>query len=142
MSDNKPLKVLIVDDSRITCKFFALWIQKEVLFDIEVVMTTSTKEAVNLLTSVDFDLVFMDIVLFDLSGFDVVSLAAQKRGADKMPAVIFMSTTPLYFYQEELDVMAERLGRDKVCFLKKPAVKQEVIDCLLRFKNTKGLFSE
>lgn len=81
-----PINVLIVDDEPLARRRIARLLRAEP--DVDVVGECGTgREAVEALKANDVDLVFLDVQMPDLDGFDVVA----EVGAEKMPSVIFVT---------------------------------------------------
>ena len=81
-----PINVLIVDDEPLARRRIARLLRSEPDVDI-VAECGSGREAVDSLKKDDVDLVFLDVQMPDLDGFDVVA----EVGADRMPTVIFVT---------------------------------------------------
>jgi two-component system LytT family response regulator len=80
------LRVAIVDDEPLACDGVALHLRDE--HDIEIVATCADgTEAVQAIRDLNPDLVFLDVRMPGLSGFEVIETV----GLERMPAVIFLT---------------------------------------------------
>lgn len=103
----KPLRALLVDDEPLALRRLSLTLGK--LDDVEIVdSTTSPRRAVDLIVDIRPDVVFLDIAMPGLSGFDVISRIAPGQ----RPAVIFATAFESHAVQA--------FGVDAVDYLLKP----------------------
>ncbi len=94
------LRIIIVDDESLARK--GLRLRLEQIEDVEIVAECSDgKSALNAVTELKPDLIFLDIQMPGMSGFDVVSNLQQ----DNMPLVIFVTAFDQYAL-EAFDVHA------------------------------------
>lgn len=107
------IRVLIVDDEPLAREGVALQLRKE--NDIEIVGEAENgNEAIRLIRSLKPDLVFLDIRMPKVGGFDVI----EKIGSASMPLVIFLTAYDEYaieaFRRNALDYLLKPL--DKAVF--------------------------
>lgn len=88
------IRTLIVDDERLARETLRLLLQNHEQVEI-IGECENGSEAVKLLQKEELDLVFLDIQMPELNGFDVI----QKVGPDKMPVVIFVTAYDQYALQ-------------------------------------------
>ncbi len=82
----KPLRALLVDDEPLALRRLTLTLGK--LADVEIVDTTiSARRAVNLIEDLRPDVVFLDIAMPGLNGFNVIDSIR----SDRQPAVVFVT---------------------------------------------------
>jgi len=113
------LRVAIVDDEPLARDGIALHLRSEP--DIEIVaMCADGAEAVDAIRDLSPDLVFLDVRMPGLSGFDVI----QEIGVDRMPAVIFLTA----YEQHALEAFRVHA----VDYLLKPLDKQKLTEALTR----------
>lgn len=113
------MKVVIVDDEPLAREGVALHLRTET--DIEVVaMCADGTEAVRAIRELAPDLVFLDVRMPGLTGFDVI----EEIGAERMPAVIFLTA----YEQHALDAFRV----NAVDYLLKPLEKEKLAVALER----------
>lgn len=113
------LRVAIVDDEPLARDGIALHLRPEP--DIEIVaLCADGAEAVDAIRDLSPDLVFLDVRMPGLSGFDVI----QEIGVDRMPAVIFLTA----YEQHALEAFRVHA----VDYLLKPLDKQKLTEALTR----------
>ena len=66
------MKALIVDDVLASCNILKLLVKKYCQEISEVKTTTSAKEAITILNEESIDLLFMDIEMPEMNGFDLI----------------------------------------------------------------------
>ena len=88
------IKTLIVDDERLARETLRLLLEDHKQFEI-VGECENGKEAVRMIQQENLDLVFLDIQMPELNGFEVI----EKVGADKMPVVVFVTAYDQYALQ-------------------------------------------
>ena len=88
------IRALIVDDERLARETLRLLLedykQVEVVGECE-----NGREAIHLIQNQELDLVFLDIQMPEINGFEVI----EEVGADKMPVVIFVTAYDQYALQ-------------------------------------------
>ena len=109
----KTLKTLIVDDESLARR--GLLHRLKDIEDIEVVgEARNGREAVNLIRELNPDLVFLDIQMPGLSGFDVV----QQLDIDSMPIILFLTAYDEYalkaFEANALDYMLKPIDENRL----------------------------
>jgi two-component system OmpR family response regulator len=117
MSD--PLRILVVDDERDTLELIDLTL-KTAGYDIY--LASGGEESLELIRNGDFDLVLLDIMMPDLSGFDV--LRRLREEAVDHPPVIFLTAKSLPQDREE----GMELGAKD--FLTKPVTRGSLLDSI------------
>ncbi|MBY8976634.1 response regulator [Rhodobacteraceae bacterium NNCM2] len=80
-------KVLVVDDNAINQFVLA---EMLVTYDIEVAVASTGREAIALATENDFDLVFMDIWMDDMTGIDA-ALEITGQATGRKPKIVAIS---------------------------------------------------
>ena len=114
-----PIRVLIVDDERDTLDLIDLTL-RTAGYDIH--LANSGEESLEMMRSNTFDIVLLDIMMPDMSGFDV--LRTLKEESDNHPPVVFLTTKAMpEDRQEGLD-----LGADD--FLAKPVTRGSLLDTI------------
>ncbi len=71
-------KILVVDDSRTARAVVCQWLSESLVAGLTVREVSSGREAVAVCESESFDLVFLDLTMPDLSGFEVLQLLRDK----------------------------------------------------------------
>lgn len=95
-----PIRILIVDDESLARK--GLQLRLEALPDVEILGECGDgRSALNMVTELKPDLIFLDIQMPGMSGFDVVSNLQQ----DNMPLIVFVTAFDQYAL-EAFDVHA------------------------------------
>jgi two-component system LytT family response regulator len=113
------MKVVIVDDEPLAREGVALHLRTDA--DIEVVaMCADGTEAVRAIRELTPDLVFLDVRMPGLSGFDVI----EEIGPERMPAVIFLTA----YEQHALDAFRV----NAIDYLLKPLEKEKLAVALER----------
>ncbi|HTU09854.1 MAG TPA: LytTR family DNA-binding domain-containing protein [Allosphingosinicella sp.] len=108
------LRALLVDDEPLALRRLSTCLRE--IADVEVVgATTSSRQAVTMIGALDPDMVFLDIAMPGLDGFDV----ARRRDAGNRPAIVFVTAYDRHavraFAEDAADyllkpVAPERLG--------------------------------
>lgn len=115
--------LLIVDDDA-----FALQVTKDVLGDLYTIkIATSGQQALELIANTEIDLLLLDIMMPDITGYEVCRSLRANQAYNHIP-IIFLSGV----ITEDERLLGYEVGGDD--FLAKPAVAAE-----LRFKVTKTL---
>jgi two-component system OmpR family response regulator len=114
-----PLRILIVDDERDTLDLIDLTLQTAG-YDIH--LASGGEESLQLIRNGDFDLVLLDIMMPDLSGFDV--LRTLKEEMVDHPPVIFLTAKSMPEDREE----GMELGAKD--FLTKPVTRGSLLDSI------------
>ena len=120
--DFEPCKILIVDDID-----FNREVLKQIINSKNVTFheASSGEQALDVMQSFDPDLVFMDIRMSGLSGFDVTEIIKNNEKQKHIPIVAFTAST----MQEDIPIIEELFD----AFLQKPVSKKEVYDVLKKF---------
>ena len=110
---NRPLKVAIVEDQPLVRSHLAEVLGR--MAGIHVVAACADgAEAVETITAVSPDLVFLDIEMPGMTGFDVI----EAIGVDRMPAVIFVTAYDMYalkaFEVQALDYVLKPTSRARL----------------------------
>jgi len=107
-------KVLVVDDEAIICLNLEKIIKAE---GNNAISAQSGKEALELLNQNDFDLIFLDLALPDISGVDILRTVKQKN--PDQPVIIITG-----FPESEL--MDQALSLSPLSVIKKPFKKEQI----------------
>ena len=81
-----PLRVLVVDDERDTLDLIDLTLRTA---GYEIHLANSGAESLEMIRSNSFDIILLDIMMPDMSGFDV--LRTLKEEMDNHPPVVFLT---------------------------------------------------
>lgn len=115
----EPLRVLVVDDERDTLDLIDLTLRTA---GYEISLANSGAESLELLRQDNFDIVLLDIMMPDMSGFDV--LRTLKAEMNSHPPVVFLTAKAMpEDRQEGMD-----LGADD--FLAKPVTRGSLLDTI------------
>lgn len=114
-----PLRILVVDDERDTLDLIDLTLQTAG-YDIH--LANGGEESLQMIRNGDFDLVLLDIMMPDISGFDV--LRTLKDEMPEHPPVIFLTAKSLPEDREE----GMNLGAND--FLTKPVTRGSLLDTI------------
>jgi two-component system, LytTR family, response regulator len=112
MRDVVPVRVLIVDDERMARKRLRTLLVGE--SDMEIVGESGDgRDAVRAITETKPDLVFLDVQMPELDGFDVV----RAIGVEQMPVVVFVTAFDQYalkaFEVHALDYLTKPFDRER-----------------------------
>lgn len=113
-------RVLIVDDSPVTRKIVAKSIGMSGLDVGEILQAGSGKEALALMASTKFDVVFADINMPEMSGVEMVERMAQSATLSSLPVVVISTERS----QERIQRLSE-LGVK--AYLTKPFRPEELL---------------
>lgn len=116
---DEPLRILVVDDERDTLDLIDLTL-KTAGYDIH--LANSGQESLDMIRNGDFDLVLLDIMMPDMSGFDV--LKTLKAEMQEPPPVIFLTAKSMPEDREE----GLSLGAND--FLSKPVTRGSLLDTI------------
>jgi len=120
---NRKIRTLVVDDEPLACKRLVKLLNEEE--DVEVIeVCANGKEAIDEINDKDPDLVFLDIQMPEINGFEVL----QHIESDRVPAIIFLTA-----YDEYALKAFEVHALD---YLMKPFNKARFQGSLQRAKNT------
>lgn len=120
---NRKIRTIVVDDEPLACKRLVKLLNEEE--DVEVVeVCANGKEAIDEINEQDPDLVFLDIQMPEINGFEVL----QHIESDRVPAIIFVTA-----YDEYALKAFEVHALD---YLMKPFNKARFRDSLQRAKNS------
>ncbi|RMH69711.1 MAG: sigma-54-dependent Fis family transcriptional regulator [Gemmatimonadetes bacterium] len=114
MTDYSGSKILIVDDEQSICEFMSIMLRKE---GYEVVDTTSSVKAIDLIESEPFDVVITDIKMPEKSGIEVLRVAKQVN--PQMPVIIMTAYATL-------DTAIEAVNQGAFYYLIKKARNEEI----------------
>jgi len=94
--NGKPLKILIVDDEKNVRDVFRDFCTSSTYFDV----TTASggQEAIDVLTSQDFDIVTIDLVMPEISGIDALEKIKKEKPA--LPVMIITGNATEHLIQE------------------------------------------
>lgn len=119
-------RILVVDDEVDTLGLIGLTLETA---GYEVETTVSGTEALRLLKQEHFDLALMDIMMPDMSGFDVIR--AMHRESSGMPPFIFLTAKNLPEDRER----GLSLGAED--FIVKPATRGQLLDAIEKALNAR-----
>ena len=115
------MKILIVDDESLARKRI-LKILEEESNDYSVNEASSGKEAISLINKINPDIVFLDIQMTDLTGFDVI----KKIEKSMMPIIIFVTAFDNFaikaFEVEAVDFLLKPYKKDRLLASLKRAI--------------------
>jgi len=114
--EDVPL-VLLVEDNQIDADIVRHFMKEE---PVRLVVATTGREAFSLLNSQRVDLVLLDIVLPDISGFEIFRSLKENEKSKDIPVMIITSLSGF-----ESKITGLELGSDD--FLIKPIVKRELL---------------
>ncbi len=122
MTDSK--RVLVVDDERDTLDLIDLTLRTA---GYEIHLASSGEESLEMLRSETFDIVLLDIMMPDMSGFDV--LRTLKAEMDNHPPVVFLTAKSMPEDRQE----GMEIGADD--FLAKPVTRGSLLDTIKKLTN-------
>ena len=111
-------KILIVDDEPVNIKVTRRYLQRDG-YDNFITLTDS-REAMDVITREDPDLVLLDILMPEVSGLDILRMVRERPGSENLPVVILTASTA-----PETKQTALQLGATD--FLAKPVDPSELI---------------
>ncbi|MFQ5943274.1 MAG: response regulator [Anaerolineales bacterium] len=115
----EPLRVLVVDDERDTLDLIDLTLRTA---GYEIHLASGGSECLELLRNGSFDIVLLDIMMPDMSGFDVLRTLNEEM--ENHPPVVFLTAKTMpEDRQEGMD-----LGADD--FLAKPVTRGSLLDTI------------
>ncbi|MFK7787035.1 MAG: LytR/AlgR family response regulator transcription factor [Crocinitomicaceae bacterium] len=112
------MRILLVDDQKKQLDFLEIRLLKSRLNEAEIVKTQSPVEAMKLLKRETFDLLFLDVEMPEMTGFELIEIL----GIDNLPPIIFTTAYAKYA------VNAFRVNA--VDFLLKPIDPEELDNAL------------
>ena len=112
-------KILVVDDSRMARAVVCQWLSESLVAGLTVREVSSGKEAVAVCESESFDLVFLDLTMPDLSGFEVLQRLRDKGIDVSRFVVVSGDVQPL--------ARQRVLGLGASAFLPKPLEKKGLL---------------
>lgn len=115
----KPTRILVIDDEIDTLELIDLTL-RTAGFSVHTV--DNGEDAVEILRQDSFDAILLDIMMPEMSGFDV--LKAVSENMEQMPPVIFLTASKRSSDQET----GENLGA--VGYLVKPVTRGQLLDVL------------
>ena len=147
----KPIRVLIVDDEPIARRGIAALVAEDAELEL-VGQAGDGRAAVSLIDQLEPDLVFLDVQMPELDGFDVVDAV----GVDAIPAVVFVTAYDEYalraFEVSAVDYLLKPFDRDRFQAALERAKKalrsrttgdlQDRVDALLRLLENAGAPTE
>jgi len=129
MSDPPPKRILVVDDEPDTVGLLELTLRTA---GYEIRTARSGQEGLRLALEQRFDLLLLDVMMPDLSGFDVMRSLKELQGASAAAPVVILTARDR---PEDRD-QGERLG--SVGYLVKPATRGQLIDAIGRALDSAG----
>ena len=78
-------RALLVDDNEINLKVLEVRLKKK---GFKTTITTSPKEALDLLESRTFDLVLLDLVMPEITGLEILDFVRKKHSAIELPVIM------------------------------------------------------
>ncbi len=117
----EPCKILIVDDVD-----FNINVLKRIIYSDKIVFleAKSGRQALEILQTEEPDLIFMDIWMPDLNGYDTTKLIRNNKKLKKIPIVAFSAST--------MNNEIETLSNSFDAFLHKPILKKDVMEIMLK----------
>ncbi len=116
---DEPLRILVVDDERDTLDLIDLTL-KTAGYDIH--LANGGEESLQMIRDGDFDLVLLDIMMPDMSGYDV--LKTLKAEMPDHPPIVFLTAKSMPQDREE----GLSLGAND--FLSKPVTRGSLLDTI------------
>lgn len=110
---SRVLRILVVDDEPSLRRLLGAWVEQ---LGHDVQMAATGQEALNMITSQSFDLLFLDLHLPDMNGTEILS----RLPAEPRPAVILITGLP------GGDLMKESLRYPVTYALTKPFQKSDI----------------
>jgi CheY-like chemotaxis protein len=125
------LRILVIDDERETCKILTHILKGE---GHCVTATTNGRAALNALAESPFDVVFCDLAMPRVSGWDVAAKVKELRlkKATLAPFLVFITGLGMYIDHSQ----AVEAGVD--CVVNKPFLAEEVLDVVEKAKINLG----
>jgi DNA-binding response OmpR family regulator len=108
-------KVLVVDDEEVNIRIIEAYLNKE----YEIITAQSGKEAMNKISQEKPDIVLLDIMMPQISGYDVCKSIKEKDATRLMPVVMITALSGL-----EAKIKAIEIGADD--YLTKPINRKEL----------------
>lgn len=122
MSEQEKIKILVVDDESVVLRFF-----RRLLREYDVTTVGSAKEALSEIQQKDFDLMFIDILMKEVSGLELTS---QIRKIRPNAEIVLITGDPL-----RAEVAKDLSVRT---ILLKPFAINELLSEIERVKRLKG----
>jgi len=121
---DSALRVLIVDDNEVN-----RIVAEEILISLGHVprVAGSGSEAVKLAATDDFDLVFMDLQMHGMDGFETMARIRESAGPGQAPAIVAMTAHASEASRENA------MARGMEGFLAKPVTRSDVAECVAAF---------
>ncbi|MFQ5932714.1 MAG: response regulator transcription factor [Nitrospiraceae bacterium] len=114
-----PLRILVVDDERDTLDLIDLTLRTA---GYQIDLAISGSESLEMLRNGSYDIVLLDVMMPDMSGFDV--LRTMKQEMESPPPVVFLTAKSLPEDRQE----GMELGADD--FLSKPVTRGSLLDSI------------
>jgi two-component system LytT family response regulator len=138
---NENIKILIADDELLARKRIASFLA-ETNNNFKVNEATNGKEAIEVITSENTDLLFLDIKMTDMTGFEVL----QRIPKEKMPIIIFVTAFDNFaveaFKVQALDFLLKPYKKDRFFEALKRGLYQLEISQKVAFQDkVKGLMN-
>jgi DNA-binding response OmpR family regulator len=112
-------RILIVDDERDTLGLIELTLQTA---GYQVTTAASGAQALSLLEEDTFSLLLLDIMMPDMTGFQIIETLREKGAS--IPPIVFLTAKG----REEDVEMGQKLGA--VAYLKKPTTRGDLLDTI------------
>jgi len=113
-------KILVVDDEEDITELVKKLLKSE---GFDVVTANSGKEALALLESTTPDLIFLDLFMPEMSGWDVLREIRKREELKEVP-VIMLTVQPLYESIDREEV------REVVDYITKPFDKEDIVEAI------------
>ena len=131
MSHSTKKKILIVDDSKINIDILI-----ELLDDkYELLVSLSGRRALEILNSEDVDLILLDILMPDMSGYDVCKVLKTQEKTKSTPVIFITANSD----EESIDLAYESGGID---YVTKPFKALELLARIKTQLNMQDLFND
>ena len=126
---SEKLKILLVEDNKVNQKIASRIISTQ--FDCEVSLANDGLEGVDLFSKESFDLVFMDLSMPNMDGFEATREIRRKHPFSKTPIIALTANT-----EEGVEEKCFEAGMD--AYLSKPIKKDEIRKQIEKFSQIKS----
>ena len=123
----KKLKILLVEDNKVNQKIASRIISKEC--DCEIVTANDGVQGVELYDGAEFDLIFMDLSMPNMDGFEATETIRKKHPFKKTPIVALTANT-----EEGVEERCFNAGMN--AYISKPIKKDQIATNIRKFTGT------